>query len=275
MEQYYHNKTILITGAASGIGRRLAEQIAESGRATLILWDKNPQQLAEIKEHLGEKSKIHTVNIDITDSDHIILEAENFIKQKLLPDIIFNCAGIVVGKLFHEHRPEEIRATIDINTTGSMLVTHAFLSEMIERKSGHIVNMSSASGYLGNPRMSVYAASKWAVLGWSESLRLEMEKLNTGIKVTAVIPSYIKTGMFKGVKAPFLVPLLETEKIVNQMLKGVAKGKMKIQAPPMVPFVPFVKAILPARMFDWIAGNMLGVYSSMDSFEGRNKPTSP
>jgi short-subunit dehydrogenase len=160
---------------------------------------------------------------------------------------------------------------MDINTTGSMWVVHAFLEAMIERGSGHVVNLASASGYIGNPRMSVYAASKWAVIGWSESLRLEMEKLNTGISVTAVIPSYIKTGMFDGVKPPVLVPLLETDQIVDLMIQGVSRKKSKIEAPFMIRFVPFIKSVLPESAFDWVAGNLLGVYRSMESFTGRDK----
>lgn len=273
MKNYYQNKTILITGAASGIGRRLAERFSEFDQTTLILWDRSRGQLTELKQRIADRAAVHTAHIDLTDSDHVFLEADHFIKQNLLPDIIINCAGVVVGKLFHEHKVEEIRATIEINTTGSMLVVNAFLSEMMKRKSGHIVNLGSASGYIGNPRMSVYAASKWAILGWTESLRLEMNELKTGIHVTAVIPSYIKTGMFEGVKAPTLVPLLETEHITDLILKGVAKGKNEIRAPFMIHFLPLIKALLPARAFDWIAGNLFGVYRSMDSFEGRKKTT--
>jgi short-subunit dehydrogenase len=179
----------------------------------------------------------------------------------------------VVGKNFHEHSYTQIEKTVQINTTGSMWVVRAFLNEMIERGSGHIVNLASASGYIGNPRMSVYAASKWAVLGWTESLQLEMKKLGAGVHVTAVIPSYIDTGMFDGVKAPLLVPILKTDDIVERMITGIAKNRRAIKAPFMVRFVPFLKSILPASAFDWLAGNVLGVYSSMDSFKGR-KPKS-
>ncbi len=269
IKTFYHEKTILITGAASGIGKRFAEKISEFARTTLILWDRNPDLLEEIKEDLTEKANLHITGIDISDSDHIQLEAGRLIKQKLVPDIIVNCAGIVVGKFFHEHNPVEIEQTLQINTVGSMVVAHAFLEDMIERGSGHIVNLASASGYIGNPRMSVYAASKWAVIGWSESLRIEMEKLNTGIQVTTVIPSYINTGMFDGVKAPRFVPILETDDIVDQMISGIAKSKNEIKTPFMVRFVPFLKAVLPAKAFDRLAGNLLGVYSSMDTFKGR------
>jgi len=273
MTDFYKNKKILITGAASGIGRRLAEKISNRTSVTLILWDRNPETLFEVKEGIKPGSSVYTTDVDITDIELLKSESRQLIEQGLLPDIIINCAGIVVGKFFHEHPFVAIERTIQINTTGSMWVVRAFLNEMMERGSGYIVNIASASGYIGNPRMSVYAGSKWAIIGWSDSLRLEMERLGTGIHVTTVIPSYVKTGMFKGVKAPLLVPLLETDQIADLIIKGIEKKRHKIEAPFMVRFVPFLRAILPAGAFDWVAGNLLGVYRSMDSFEGR-KPKS-
>lgn len=270
MQNFYHNKTILITGAASGIGKRFAEKVSEISDVTLILWDRNPDILSQIKDDLSGRARVHTADVDVSDNTVIKNEADALIAKSIIPDIIINCAGIVKGKMFHEHTEQDIQNTILINTTGSMLIVKAFINEMIKRDSGNIVNLGSASGFIGNPRMSVYAASKWAVHGWSESLRLEMKKLNTGVKVTTVIPSYIKTGMFDGVKAPLLVPLLETDDIVEKMMKGIARGKHKIHAPFMVHFVPLIKALLPNAAFDWVAGNLLGVYRSMDSFTGRN-----
>jgi len=273
MTNYYQNKKILVTGAASGIGRLFAEKISHCESITLILWDRNPDELLDLKKIIGGRANVIVAGIDITDFDILSAESGKLIGQNMVPDIIVNCAGIVVGKFFHEHPFIAIERTMQINTTGSMWVVRAFLNEMIERGSGHIVNLASASGYIGNPRMSVYAASKWAVIGWSDSLRLEMEKLNTGIHVTTVIPSYVKTGMFAGVKAPFLVPLLETDEIVRLMIRGIEKKKKKIEAPFMVRFVPFIRALLPYTLFDWLAGTLLGVYRSMDSFTGR-KPKS-
>ena len=269
--EFYQNKTILITGAASGIGKRFAEKISANAGVTLLLWDRNPDQLKQIKQSLQSESTVFICDVDIMDPTRITLESDRLIKQNLLPDIIINCAGIVVGKYFHEHTSLEIERTIRINTTGSMWVTHAFLSEMIKRGSGNIVNLGSASGYIGNPRMSVYAASKWAILGWSESLRIEMKQLKTAVQITTVIPSYINTGMFDGVKAPLFTPILETEEIVDRMISGVAKGKNQIKAPFIVHFVPLLKAVLPSSLFDWLAGNLLGVYNSMTSFKGRSK----
>lgn len=273
LKTFYDQKTILITGAASGIGRRFAERVAEEADVSLVLWDRNPDMLAELKKELAEKADVCIGGVDISDKLQVYYEAEHVMKEGLLPDVIINCAGVVSGKFFHEMLPEEIDSTIQINLIGSMKVVHAFLPAMVERGSGHLVNLASASGYIGNPRMSVYASSKWGVLGWSESLRIEMEALKTGIRVTAVCPSYIDTGMFDGVRAPRLVPLLKTDDVVNRMLKDISRNKTMINMPFMVRFVPFLKAVLPGRMFDRLAGNVLGVYRSMDTFEGR-KPRS-
>lgn len=271
MMNYYKHKTILITGAASGIGKRFAERVSEIEDVRLILWDLNSEALNKTAEQLRDHCSVDKSIIDITDANRVELEAERLIKQRLTPDIILNCAGIVTGKFFHENHYHEIGKTLRVNVTGSMYVVRAFLNELIERGSGHIVNMASASGYIGNPKMSVYAASKWAVLGWTESLYLEMKQNGTGIDVTAVIPSYIDTGMFEGVKAPLLTPILTTEDIVDRMLKGISKKKREIKAPFMVRFTPLLKGVLPSFVFDWLAGRIFGVYKTMDSFKGREE----
>lgn len=271
MSDYFNGKSVLITGAASGIGKRFAEMISGSKNLTLILWDRNPDTLIENRVSLPDDVRIISRGVDVSDQSDVEAAARELDEQQVVPDVLVNCAGIVVGKMFHEHTLEDTQNTMQINAVGSMWVVQLFLEKMITRGTGHVVNLASASGYIGNPRMSVYAASKWAVIGWSESLRLEMKKLETGIEVTTVIPSYIKTGMFDGVKPPLMVPLLETDQMVERMIKGISKRKNKIQAPFMVRFVPLIKALLPASAFDWVAGNVLGVYRSMDSFSGRRQ----
>ncbi|MEX1062469.1 MAG: SDR family NAD(P)-dependent oxidoreductase [Balneolaceae bacterium] len=264
MKAFYRNKTVLVTGAASGIGRRFAEQISAFG-VTLILWDRDPELLRTLDIH--KTTEVLASRVDVTDPRNILNEADQIIKGRFVPDIIVNCAGIVVGEYFRDYTFRDIEQTMMVNTVGSMLVANAFLPKMIERGSGQIVNMASAAGYLGNPKMSVYGASKWAVLGWAESLRLELK--HTGVSVTSVIPGYVKTGMFEGVRAPFLVPLLKTDTLVKKMLKGIRKHRFKIHAPFMVRFTPLIKAILPRFIFDWLAGRVFRVYHSMDTFKGR------
>ena len=273
MKSFYRNKTILVTGAASGIGRRFAERVSHFG-VTLILWDRNPDILADIKNSLHANTEVLVTGIDVTDPESIEKETDQIIKSSFVPDIIVNCAGVVTGKYFQDHTKEEIASILNINTAGSMYVVRAFLPAMIERGSGHVVNLASASAYIGNPKMSVYSASKWAILGWSESLRLEMKQQNTGIRVSCVIPSYVDTGMFDGVDAPFLVPILRTDTLVRKMLRGIRWRRFKIQAPFMVRTVPILKVLLPRFLFDWIAGSVLGVYHSMNTFKGRENNSS-
>lgn len=268
MKSFYRNKTILITGAASGIGRTFAEKVSALG-VTLILWDLNPEALYNIRENLHKTSEVLVTGIDVTDAKRITEEADQIIRGGFVPDIIVNCAGIAIGAHFVEHTMGDIEQIMKVNAVGSMLVAHAFLPEMIERGSGQIVNMASASGYFGNPRLSVYSASKSAVIGWSESLRVELKERNSAVKVTCVIPSYTNTGMFEGVTAPFMVPMLKTDTLVKKMLKGIRKERFKIQYPFIVRLAPFLKATLPLFIFDWLASNVFRVYRAMDTFIGR------
>jgi short-subunit dehydrogenase len=121
---------------------------------------------------------------------------------------------------------------------------------------------------MANPKMSVYAGSKWGVIGWSESLRLELES-NSNINVTTVEPSYINTGLFKGVSPPLLTPLLDAEDIAKKIISAIQKDKIHLREPFMVKVLPFLKGILPTRAFDFVAGRLFQVYHSMDTFKGR------
>jgi len=177
---------------------------------------------------------------------------------------------VVVGKDFSQHSARDIDTTIDVNIRGVMHVTRAFIQPMIKTGSGHVVNIASAAGLIPNPKMSVYAASKWAVLGWSESLRLELEQENKNLKVTTVTPSYINTGMFEGVKAPLLTPLLEPEEIVEEIISAIQENRILVRAPKMVNLLPFLRGVLPVNWFDFTA-RQLGVYDSMIDFKGRDK----
>lgn len=267
----FTNKHVLITGGAGGIGLLMGKLALKEGASKLIIWDIDGQKLEEIQKEFEEHpSEIYTYRVDISDPVEIYNTAQEVLERIHSIDILINNAGMVVGKRFEEHSREEIEQTLNINLLGAMHTTRAFLPDMIQNRSGHIVNIASASGYLGNPRMSVYASSKWGMIGWSESLRLELEQ-NTGIKVTTVEPSYIKTGLFAGVTPPFLTPLLEPMDIAKRIIRAVQQDKIHLRAPFMVKFLPFLKGILPTRLFDWIAGRLFGVYHSMDTFKGRTK----
>lgn len=266
------NANVLITGGAQGIGKMLGEKCLREGAKNLIIWDINTQNidqaLAEFTR-LGYQN-VHAFNVDVSDNSDIERAATEVLLEIGNVDILFNNAGIVVGKMFWEHTAEEIDRTLQINVNGVLHTTRVFIKEMIKQKKGHVINIASAAGIISNKRMSAYLASKWAVKGWSDSLRMELESLEGDLHVTTVCPSYINTGMFKGVKAPFLFPLLEPEDITDQIIDAVKKNRIFLLAPDFLNVIPFLKGVLPTRIFD-IAAEFLGVYASMEDFTGRDR----
>ncbi len=266
----FADKHILITGGASGIGLQMAKHIARKKATTLSLWDINKDALEGARGELnGFQTSIQTRIVDIGNAEQIYSAAKDLIKNIGSVDILINNAGIVVGGPFEQQSREQIDQGIRINLLGAMHVCRAFLPDMKQRQSGHIVNIASAAGLMPNPNMSVYAGSKWGMIGWSESLRIELERKSTGINVTTVQPSYIKTGMFEGVKPPLLTPFLEKDDIADRIIQAVEANKIHLRAPFMVKLIPFLKGILPQKAFDFIAGKLFQVYQSMDTFKGR------
>ena len=227
----FKKRTILITGAASGIGRLLVNESLYLGAKQVVLWDINESGLETAKNELTNQGyNVLTDLVDMSQSEQIIAGAKKLKDNNITIDILFNNAGIVVGKTFEEHSHKDIERTIDINVKGLMHAALEFLPDMINQRHGHIINIASAAGLIANPKMSVYASSKWAVIGWSESLRLEMEKDDTGVHVTTVMPGYIDTGMFDGVRPPLLTPVLTPEFIVEKIIEAVQRIKQSFKS---------------------------------------------
>lgn len=266
------NSTVLITGGASGIGKLMGELCLQEGAKRLIIWDIDREKTKSFSAELISKGyEVHTYHTDVRNTEEITLAA-NDIKQKFgTVDILFNNAGVIAGnKPFYQYTHHDIDFTMSINTDALMHVALEFLPGMIEQKKGHIVNISSAAGILAVPKMSVYVASKHAVTGWSESLRLELEAVSKDLHVTTVTPSYINTGMFEGVRSP-LVPILEPQTAARRIITGVKKNKLYVRMPLIVYAVPLLKGILPQRWLDVVAGKWFGFHRSMDTFKGRQQ----
>jgi short-subunit dehydrogenase len=166
----------------------------------------------------------------------------------------------------------DIEATMQVNTLAAMYLTREFLQAMIEGgRPSRILNIASAAGTLANPRMSVYAASKWAMIGWSDSLRLELLKSgHRHVMVTTFTPSYISTGMFAGARGPVMTPIMTPEKASTAAWNAMLRGKPLLRMPWTVGLSQALKGILPVRAWDFLAGRVFKVYSSMDEFTGRS-----
>ncbi|MFZ4520693.1 MAG: SDR family oxidoreductase [Bacteroidales bacterium] len=264
------DKTVLITGGASGIGRLMGNMCLHDGARQLIIWDINKEKLEETARELRTLHfTVHPYVVNVANVSEVIENARKIRAEIGDVDILINNAGIITGnRAFKDFTHTEIDKIMAVNTGALLHVTLEFLPAMIRKGSGHVVNISSAAGMLSNPLMSVYCASKWAVSGWSESMRMELESGRTGVKVTTVNPSYIDTGMFKGVKVNPIMPLLKPDELAGMVIRAIKSDRLFVRAPFMVKLVPFVKGILPVRLFDLVVGNWLGVYSSMKEFKG-------
>jgi len=264
----FEKKRVLITGGASGIGKIMGRIVLEKG-AELIVWDINQDSIDKVIAEFSGLGKINSYKVDVSNPEEIKSAAARVRDEQGNVDILINNAGIVVGKYFREHSYQEIKRTMDINTIAPMLIAQEFLPGMINNNSGHICNIASSAGLVSNPKMSVYASSKWAVIGWSDSMRLEMiqEKLNIG--VTTVTPYYINTGMFDGVKS--IIPILKPEKVAKKVIRGIERNRPFVSMPWSVQFVRFGQGVMPVRFFDWLIGGVFGVYKTMEHFEGHKK----
>jgi short-subunit dehydrogenase len=266
----FSRKKVLITGAASGIGKLMATTLAKRG-AEVILADINVEEaqkvVAEIKQTGGRAYAFH---VDLSQTESIKKLKTDVSAQGHELDILINNAGVVFGGEFEKLSLEKHLLTYKINVDGLVAMTHVFFNDLRKSADANIVNIASASGYIGLPYGSTYASSKWAVIGFSESLRVEcLERKITNVHITTVCPSYISTGMFNGVKAPLLLPWLKPETIVNKIILGMEKNAPFVKEPFVVKTVDLLKGILPLKFYTYIS-KILGVSTSMTHWKGRS-----
>ncbi|MBQ6879232.1 MAG: SDR family NAD(P)-dependent oxidoreductase [Bacteroidales bacterium] len=265
----FENANVLITGGASGIGRIMGRMALEKGAACLIIWDINPQNIASAVKELSNNGKVKGYVVDVSRNELVTEGYAKVMNECGEIDILINCAGIVTSnKTFDRQTADEIVRTMNINTIAPMLVTRVMLPGMIRRNRGHVCTIASAGGMLSNPKMSVYAASKWGAIGWSDSVRIELQDMKSDVHITTVAPYYINTGMFDGVKSR-IIPILKPEYASRKIIRAIEKNKTFKGIPFGFHFIRFWQAILPTRVFDWLFGEVFGIYHTMDAFTGR------
>src|SRR5699024_8571434 len=145
----------------------------------------------------------------------------------------------------------------------------AFLPDMLKRNRGHIVTIASAGGLVGISKLADYCASKFAAVGFDESLRAELLRDAPGVRTTVVMPFYINTGTFEGVKSRFswLLPILDERDVAKQIIRGIERNRQRVFLPGIVQPLLAIKA-LPTPVVDFLM-KALGMNASMDEFTGR------
>jgi short-subunit dehydrogenase len=116
--------------------------------------------------------------------------------------------------------------------------------------------------------MSVYVASKWAVIGWSDSVRIELKQAKSNVRLTTIAPYFINTGMFDGIKSR-IIPILKPEYVAKRVIRAIERNRMFRGIPFGFHFIRFWQTVLPTRIFDWFFGDIIGIYHVMDSYTGR------
>lgn len=190
----FTNKTVVITGAGSGIGRALALQLAAKG-ARLAISDINAQGLAETMRQLPAGVAARSYELDTSNRESVFAHAEEVKRDFGGAHFVINNAGVTVVGTFAHLSIEEIEWQLSVNLWGVIYGTKAFLPMMLQRREGCIVNVSSVFGLVGFPTQSAYNISKFGVRGLTECLWSELD--GTGVRAVCVHPGGIKTNIGK------------------------------------------------------------------------------
>ena len=268
-------KRVLITGGAQGIGLEMALKFA-GRRADIIVADLNEAKLGQARAKIEETGvAAWAFPVDVTNPASIASLRSQIASEVGPVDILVNNAGVVFGGPFTETPLDRHFKTYEVNVLGVVAMTHAFLPDLIERPEAHLVNISSASGFVGLPFGSTYASSKWAVIGFSESIRAELNVMgHKHVHSTVVCPSYIGTGMFEGVEAPKATKMLEPDYLAEKVVRAVERNRIHVLEPWMIKITPLLRELLPTALYDKVS-HLFGADTSMAQWTGHGGKAEP
>ncbi|MED1205248.1 SDR family NAD(P)-dependent oxidoreductase [Heyndrickxia acidicola] len=229
-------KNIVITGASGGLGEQIAYSCARSG-ANLALLARNTERLNAIKDHIEKKYSVRciAISLDVSKYESIPGYFKQIEKELGLIDVLVNNAGYGIFDEVEKASMEDITGMFNVNVLGLIACTKAVIPDMQAKKSGHVINIASQAGKIATPKSGIYSATKHAVLGFTNSLRMEVSV--HGVYVTSVNPGPIATNFFtiadksgeyiKNIDRFMLQPDKLADKIVDSMLTN----RREINAP--------------------------------------------
>lgn len=254
------NKVAVVTGAGSGIGRALAKQLAKKG-ATVIINDFNEETLAETAQMIQKKgNKCSSYPFDVSNRAAVYNFAENVLSEHGPVDIVINNAGVALGRYsVLEVDYEDFEWVMGINFWGVVYGTKAFLPHLLKRPAASIVNISSVFGLAGIAEQAPYCSTKFAVRGFTESLRMELLEY-PNITVTSVHPGGIKTNIVLNGRAQDEATKEKTNKIfqkkltrttasaaAKKIIKGITKNKSRVLIGPDATIMDRIIRLFPVR----------------------------
>ena len=263
MSQVFSNlagKVVLITGASSGLGESIAYEVSKKG-GRVILCSRREEELStclkKCEEISGQTGTFY--QMDISDYDQVEEVLENIKIDFDQVDVLVNCAGIGLFESFLESDFSDTEKMFSINVMGLIYLTQKIGLLMAEKKSGHIINIASQAGKMATPKSSIYAATKFAVIGFSNSLRLELKPL--GISVTTVNPGPIRTPFFdladpSGTYLDSVGKLvLDPEILARKIVKSMGTYKREINSPFIMELGSRAYQLFP-HVGDYLAVNL-------------------
>lgn len=260
----------MITGAGSGIGRGLALALAAEG-AHLALSDIDEDRLIETRA-LVESSgvKVSIERVDVADRDAMFAHAEHVVANHGKVNLVFNNAGVTVGSDIADLTHEDFEWLMGINFWGVVNGTQAFLPHLKASGEGHVINISSVFGLIAVPSQGAYHAAKFAVRGFTECLREELEVERAPVSATCVHPGGIKTNIARDARMPSAGPDDPTPEEVHEqftriarttperaaeiILRGVRRNKRRVLIGPEAYLIDWVQRLFPTgyqRVMVW------------------------
>jgi short-subunit dehydrogenase len=251
-----NNKLILLTGAAGGLGREMISAFLKEG-SQLILSDLQESSLNSIIKEFqmsGTGKIVGSIASDLSTESGIDSLFHKFLDYGFsAPDILVNNAGIAILGSFAEIPSSKWEAIININLLAPMRLTHKFLPSMINRGSGHIVNVSSVAGLIAVPYLNIYSVSKFGIKAFGESLHGELS--SKGIQVTNFYPFFTRTPILQseqiGMKGEMKVPdflLSEPKDVVSELIQGIKKNQLHVHPGGISKVLDFVSRFLPGAI---------------------------
>jgi short-subunit dehydrogenase len=258
-------KRTLITGGGHGLGLALVREFDRAG-AEVIVADRDATRVERATAELAGRGAGYVMDVTVPVQ---VLDVRNRINAERGPiDLLINNAGVVYGGEFQNVPLELHLTTVAVNLAGLLTVTHAFLPDLIARPESRLVNIASASALLALPLAASYAASKWGVLGFSDSLREELTRAGHGhVGVTAICPSYIATGLFEGARPARLTSMLDPDSVARAVRRAVQRDRNFVMLPRSAAILHAVIRSLPRGLQTCIC-RWLGVSDSMAGWRG-------
>ena len=257
---------VLVTGAGHGLGLAIAEAFASAG-AKVVITDVDSERLKLAAAKLpGACGHV----LDVTQPEQVAEVRARVNAEQGGIDVLVNNAGVVFGGPFLDVPLPKHLATVNVNLSGLLAVTHAFLPDLIARPAAHVVNIVSASAVIALPNAATYAATKWGALGFTESLQEELRvRGHRNVGVTAICPSLIATGLFAGAKPVGFTRWLTPEEVARAVVRAVEVNREFVMLPRSMRLLYGVAAGWPRGLYRWVC-RRLGASDTMSAWKGHS-----